>query len=383
MSGTWKMLKEAGDALYQECRPAAPPLCFSVVQHHTLPMDIERRACILLTCKGKGSLIKKRYMYMNEDILGKNPSMCVYNAPSLNASQKLVVDEIPKLGKEAAAKAIEEWGQPKSKITHVVFCSLNGVDIPGGDYQLTKLLGLEPTVKRFMFYAQGCFRGAMLGKNPSMCVYNAPSLNASQKLVVDEIPKLGQEAAAKVIEEWGQPKSKITHVVFCNLNGVDMPGEDYQLTKLLGLEPTVKRFMFYALSSEITSISNFTCPNPISGIEHPLSELVSASQTILPASNDAILGHMREEEGMTLYLQKDTVPEMTGDNIKKSVEEAFGPLGISDWNSLFWMVHPGGRAVVEQVKDKLNLKPGKLTASRQVMHDYGNMSSATVLFVID
>ncbi|KAF9606307.1 hypothetical protein IFM89_024975 [Coptis chinensis] len=68
--------------------------------------------------------------------------------------------------------------------------------------------------------------------------------------------------------------------------------------------------------------------DPISGIEHPLFELVSASQTILP-------------------------------------------------------VHPGGRAVVEQVEDKLNLKPGKLTASRQVMYDYGNMSSATVLYVID
>ncbi|KAF9606306.1 hypothetical protein IFM89_024974, partial [Coptis chinensis] len=120
-------------------------------------------------------------------------------------------------------------------------------------------------------------------------------------------------AAAKAIEEWGQPKSKITHVVFCSLNGVDMPGADYQLTKLLGLEPTVKRFMFYAQGSD-----------------------------------DAILGQMREEEGMTLYLQKDTVPEMIGDNIKKSVEEAFGPLGISDWNSLFWMVHPGGSAVVEQ-----------------------------------
>ncbi|KAJ1414945.1 Thiolase-like [Sesbania bispinosa] len=66
---------------------------------------------------------------------------------------------VPRLGKEAAAKAIKEWGQPKSKITHLIFCTTSGVDMPGADYQLTKLLGLRPYVKRYMMYQQGCFAG--------------------------------------------------------------------------------------------------------------------------------------------------------------------------------------------------------------------------------
>ncbi|KAJ6705027.1 HYDROXYMETHYLGLUTARYL-COA SYNTHASE [Salix purpurea] len=53
----------------------------------------------------------------------------------------------------------KEWGQPKSKVTHLVFCTTSGVDMPGADYQLTKLLGLRPSVKRFMMYQQGCFAG--------------------------------------------------------------------------------------------------------------------------------------------------------------------------------------------------------------------------------
>ena len=85
--------------------------------------------------------------------------MCAYMAPSLDARQDLVVVEVPKLGKEAEVKAIKEWGQPKSKITHVVFCTTSGVDMPGADYQLTKLLGLRPSVKRPMMYQQGCFAG--------------------------------------------------------------------------------------------------------------------------------------------------------------------------------------------------------------------------------
>ncbi|KAJ6703097.1 CHALCONE SYNTHASE 3 [Salix viminalis] len=59
------------------------------------------------------SMIKKRYMHLTEEILKENPSVCEYMAPSLDARQDMVVVEVPKLGKEAAAKAIKEWGQPK------------------------------------------------------------------------------------------------------------------------------------------------------------------------------------------------------------------------------------------------------------------------------
>ncbi|WMV56754.1 hypothetical protein MTR67_050139 [Solanum verrucosum] len=105
------------------------------------------------------SIIKKRYFYLTEEILKKNPNICEYNAPSLNIRQEITIVEVPKLGKEAAEKAINEWGQSKSKITHLVFCTTSGVDLPGADYQLTKLLGLEPPVKQFMMYQQGCYGG--------------------------------------------------------------------------------------------------------------------------------------------------------------------------------------------------------------------------------
>ena len=55
-------------------------------------------------------MIKTRYMYLNEEILKENPNMCAYMAPSLDARQDMVVVEVPKLGKEAAVKAIKEWG---------------------------------------------------------------------------------------------------------------------------------------------------------------------------------------------------------------------------------------------------------------------------------
>lgn len=48
-----------------------------------------------------------------------------------------------------------------------------------------------------------------------------------------------------------------------------------------------------------------------------------------------------------------------------------------------WAVHPGGRSVLDAVQDALQLPPGALAASREVLRQYGNMSSATVMFVLE
>ncbi|XP_049387177.1 chalcone synthase A-like [Solanum stenotomum] len=70
-------------------------------------------------------------------------------------------------------------------------------------------------------------------------------------------------------------------------------------------------------------------------------------------------------------------------NIERILVEAFKPLEISDWNSIFWVSHPGGPTILDQIELKLGLKPEKLKATRNVLSDYGNMVSACVLFVLD
>jgi predicted naringenin-chalcone synthase len=47
-----------------------------------------------------------------------------------------------------------------------------------------------------------------------------------------------------------------------------------------------------------------------------------------------------------------------------------------------WAVHPGGRSILDRVQAGLELAPDALTASRAVLRDYGNMSSATVMFIL-
>lgn len=70
-----------------------------------------------------------------------------------------------------------------------------------------------------------------------------------------------------------------------------------------------------------------------------------------------------------------TLPAIISDNIEKSLVEAMAPIGISDWNSIFWIVHPGGWAIVDKVEAKLGLEKEKLKATRHVLSEYGNMGS--------
>ncbi|XP_007032052.2 PREDICTED: chalcone synthase [Theobroma cacao] len=285
------------------------------------------------------SMIKKRYMYLTEEILKENPNMCAYMASSLDARQDMVVVEVPKLGKEAATKAIKEWGQPKSKITHLVFCTTSGVDMPGADYQLTKLLGLRPSVKRLMMYQQGCFAGGTVLR------------------VAKDLAENNKGARVLVV------CSEITAVTFRGPS-------DTHLDSLVG------QALFGDGAAAI-----IVGADPDTKIERPLFELVSAAQTILPDSDGAIDGHLREV-GLTFHLLKD-VPGLISKNVEKSLVEAFSPIGINDWNSIFWIAHPGGPAILDQVEAKLGLKEEKLKATRHVLSEFGNMSSACVLFILD
>ncbi|XP_058786885.1 chalcone synthase-like [Vicia villosa] len=323
---------------------ATPPNCiyqsdftdyyFRVTNSNHMPQlkDKLKRIC-------EKSMIKKRYMHLTEEMLKENPNISSYEKSSLDARQDILVEEVPKLGEKAASKAIKEWGRPKSEITHLIFCSTSGVDMPGADYQLVKLLNLNPSTKRFMLYHQGCFAGGTV-------------LRLAKDLAENNI-------GARVLVVC----SELTVVTFRG------PNENH-------LDSLVGQALFGDGASSVIVGSN-----PDERIEKPLFYLVSASETILPDSEGAIEGHLREV-GLTFHL-KENVPELIGENIVKSLEEAFHPLGISDWNSLFWVAHPGGPAILKRIEKTVELNSDKLNATKHVLSEYGNMSSACVLFILD
>jgi len=279
-------------------------------------------------------------MYITEDTIKKNPSLSTHDAASLDARQEILVTEVPKLGKEAALKAIEEWGQPKSKITHLIFCTSSGTHMPGADHELTKLLGLERSVKRFMMYQQGCFKAAL-------------ALRLSKDLAENN------------------PGARVLIVCSENMTVCFRAPSETHLDILVGS----------AIFSD-GAAAIIVGADPDTATERPLFQLVSAEQCIVPDSDDGIVGHIREM-GISYYLHK-MVPKIVAEGAAQCLVETFSArYGIKDWNSLFYVVHPGGTGVLNKFEEHIGLTKDKLRASRHVLSEYGNMWGPSVFFVLD
>ncbi|CAL1354434.1 unnamed protein product [Linum trigynum] len=155
--------------------------------------------------------------------------------------------------------------------------------MPGADYQLTNLLGLRPTVKRFMMYQQGCFAGTTV-------LRLAKDLSENNK-------------GARVLAVC----SEITAVTFRGPS-------DSHLDSLVGQA-------LFGDGAGVVIVGS----DPVPLVERPIFELVFIAQTLVPDSHGAIDGHLREV-GLTFHLLKD-VPGLVSKNIDKCLNDAFKPLG--------------------------------------------------------
>ncbi|KAB1671509.1 hypothetical protein [Gossypium barbadense] len=298
-------------------------------EHMTQLKDKFRRIC-------EKSTIKKRYIQLSEAMLKENPCLIIYKAPSFHVRQDMLVKEVPKLGMEAALKAIKEWGQPISKITHLIFCTSSGIDMPSADHKLANLIGLKPSVQRFMIYNQGCFAGAT-------------ALHLAKDLAENN-------ASARVL-------------IVCSENMIMsfQPPSETHLDILIG-----SAIFFDGAATLIVGA------NPIVSInECPLFQIVSANQSIIPESDDLLIGKIREM-GMEYYLSRN-LHQYVSNNIKQCMVEAFTPFGIREWENLFYIVHPSGVAILNGIEEKLGLNKERLRASRHVLSEYGNI----VIFVLN
>ncbi|MED6121048.1 Chitin synthase, class 2 [Stylosanthes scabra] len=302
----------------------------------------------------RNSKVEKRHFIYTEDFLKENTNMNTYGAPSLDARQEILMEEIPKLGKEATLNAIKEWGQPLSRITHLIFYTTSCLcNSPGADYHLAKLLGLNPTVNRLMIYNTGCQGGGTILRVAKDIAEN----NAGSRVLVVWVE-------ITLASFHGPNSNHISLLVEQGLFG------DGAAAIILGADPNNNNNNNHPNCSEVS-----------------LFELTFASQTTIP-NTESVLHLCPQEMGMVYYVGKE-VPSLVSENVGKCIIEAFNSNGMKmsndkmDWNSLFYVIHPGGPAILDRIEKKLGLKEEKLKASRHVLSQYGNMLSLSVIFVLD
>lgn len=88
------------------------------------------------------------------------------------------------------------------------------------------------------------------------------------------------------------------------------------------------------------------------------------------------------DHGMKMVLSA-YVPEILGANVEEFVDELLTRNHLQRSDVKFWGAHPGGLKIMQHLERRLELEPDDLKYSRAVLKQYGNMSSATILFVLD
>lgn len=123
------------------------------------------------------------------------------------------------------------------------------------------------------------------------------------------------------------------------------------------------------------------------GREHPrsrgsaLGRVLDADSVFFPGTTH-LMGFELRNPGLQIVLDKGLAPFIRRE-VGRAVESFLEPRGLTRADIARWILHPGGRRVIEVMSERLGLEPADLAPTEAVLAAHGNMSSVTVLFVLD
>ncbi|MFQ5816702.1 MAG: type III polyketide synthase [Terriglobia bacterium] len=104
--------------------------------------------------------------------------------------------------------------------------------------------------------------------------------------------------------------------------------------------------------------------------------------SVLDPSCQSSVG-FEQRQGKLRIILAPTIRDLAPPIIERALDALLSPRGLARSDIRFWLMHPGGRKVIDKVQAALRLSDEELAYSRHVYRNYGNMSSATVLFVLN
>jgi alkylresorcinol/alkylpyrone synthase len=125
----------------------------------------------------------------------------------------------------------------------------------------------------------------------------------------------------------------------------------------------------------------------LAGRDHPrsrgsaLARLVAAESIFFPGTTHLMGFHLRNP-GLQIVLDRELAPFVRRE-VSSAVRSFLEPRGLKREDVTRWVMHPGGRRIIEVMSEELGLTETDLAPTEAVLAEHGNMSSATVLFVLD
>ena len=259
------------------------------------------------------------------------------DAPSVQKRLSVFNDLALPLAKSAAIKCLNFITAP-DKITHIITVSCTGMSAPGLDVDLIKALGLSTSIDRSSVNFMGCYAAIHALKQ----AHNIAQANPESIIL-------------------------IVSVELCTLHFQDLNDEDNTLANML--------FADGAAAVLVTSDDFESKPGKkVLKINHFHSDLLFSGETDM-SWNISDTGFQ-----MTLSAY---VPKIISADILIHFQKLLAKDLIRKEEIRFWAVHPGGRAILEAVSKQVDISDIQMRASYEVLKEHGNMSSATILFVLE
>lgn len=241
-------------------------------------------------------------------------------------------------GADVARRALAASGLSPSEIGLVVSVSCTGFMIPAVDAHVAEALGLGPRLARLPITEAGCAGGVV-----------------------------GLSRAADYLAAYPERAALVLALEFSSLT---FQRWDYSATNVV--------------SSAIFGDGGAAAV--LVGAAHPRAAQARARlrerESVFFPGTAHLMGFELRNTGLQILLDRGLAPFVRR-TIVPTVDDFLRGCGLGREAISHFVLHPGGRRVIEAMAERLGLGPGQLAATEAVLAEHGNMSSVTVLFVLD
>ncbi|HAH34113.1 MAG TPA: type III polyketide synthase [Flavobacteriaceae bacterium] len=274
----------------------------------------------------EGAAVDKRYSIMDP--------IEVFTNPSFEARNDIYIREVKKLGKQAVQKALEKVQWQATDLDFIITVSCTGIMIPSVDAYLINDLKMRQDIVRLPVTEMGCAAGV------SGIIYAKQFLKANP----------GKRAAVVAIEA---PTATFQL-------------EDYSMTNIVSAA-------IFGDGAACVLLSSCDADKGVRIVDEQMYHFYDATQ---------MMGFKLVDTGLQMILDKE-VPLTISNHFPAIVHPFLEKSGktIEDIDHLVF--HPGGKKIVQTVEDLFGSLGKNIDDTKEVLRLFGNMSSATVLYVLE
>lgn len=246
------------------------------------------------------------------------------------------------VGGEAVEDALARSGLGPGDVDCLISVTVTGIATPSLDARLVNRLGLNPRVKRVPVFGLGCVAGA-----------------AGVARAADYVRAFPGEVAVLLSVELCSLTLQLQDLSIPNLIASGLFGDGAAAVVVAGAEREV----------------------PAAPGSRPGPRVVATRSVFYPDS-ERVMGWDVSEQGFQIVLSAD-VPDVVRRFLRRDVDEFLADQGLARSDVGSWVCHPGGPKVLEAMEEALELAPGALEVTWRSLREVGNLSSTSVLLVLE